>query len=59
MKNAKIIEAIGFVMLLIAFILKLFKDQGFFTSFSKEITTYFGLIGLILWSFAYSKRTKN
>lgn len=46
-------------MLILGFILKLCNDHGYFNSFSKQ-GTYLGLIGLILWSFAYSQRkSKN
>ena len=55
MNIAKIIEAVGFILMAIAFIQHLCHRQGFYTILSEHIEVL-GLLGLLIWSLAYGHR---
>ncbi len=56
MKNlSKTAEWVGFAMIMLAFILWLAKDFGYFVEY-QEAVQLMGLIGIILWSFGYMQR---
>lgn len=55
MNLSKIAEWGGFILIILAFVLWLAKDFGYFVEY-QEAVEFMGLIGVIAWSLGYMQR---